>query len=396
MARNAYNTKGRLSNALARLEKNGDVASGARKAIRALVEDLASQGLSVHRQVWYINNLLPVAEALGSRFMDPSEKEVKAYLAGVERRDDFSDWSKADRKVAVKRFYKWLLGNDEEYPPAVRWVRTTVPNHKRKLPEDLLTREEVVALIDGAITSRDKALIALLADGGLRIGEALDLRVRDFHADEYGGYLMVPSGKTGARRVRLIDSVPYISAWLRDHPRREDGDAPFFLQLGRNRGVSLRYAAARKAIRSAAKRGGVDPSKVNPHNFRHTRATVLARKVPEAPLEAQMGWVPGSSMSKVYVHLSGRDVDEAILRSHGIDVNGEGEEAPKVPRKCPRCQTSNVPEARFCQGCGMALSEEAARQADAATERVMGSLMEIARDPERAAHLRELLEREGA
>ncbi len=144
MARNgnAYNIEAQLSAALARLERNGDVASGARVAIRGLVEDLASRGLSAHRQIWYINNLLPVAEALGSRFMDPSENDVKAYLAGVERRDDFSDWSKADRRVAVKRFYKWLLGEDEEYPPIVRWVKTTVPNHKRKLPEDLLTREE--------------------------------------------------------------------------------------------------------------------------------------------------------------------------------------------------------------------------------------------------------------
>lgn len=380
MARDPYNTESRLRAALERLETNGNATAEARTAVRDLVEDLASQGLSAHRQVWYINNLLPVAEALGERFLEPSDKDLKAYLAKVERRKDLSDWSKADRRVAVKRFYKWLLGDDEEYPACVRWVRTTVPNHRRKLPEDLLTREEIEALLDGAIASRDKALIALLADGGLRIGEALDLRVKDFHPDEYGGYLMVPEGKTGARRVRLVDSVPHLAAWLRDHPRREEADAPLFLQLGRNRGEPLRYAAARKAIRSAAERAGVDKSKVNPHNFRHTRATVLARRVPEAPLEAQMGWVPGSSMSKVYVHLSGRDVDEAILRSHGVDVNGD-EEEPDVPRNCPRCRTSNVPRARFCQGCGMALTGEAADEVDAAGQAVNEELARVLQDP---------------
>ncbi len=374
MTTDIYNTEGKLRSALERLEANGNVVPEARASLRELVEDLASQGLSIHRQVWYLANLVPVAAALGERFMEPSVKDLKGYLAEVERREDLSDWSKTDRKVAIKRYYKWLLGEDEEYPRAVKWIRTTMPNHKRKLPEDLLTQEEVEAVIGGAIYPRDKALISLLADGGLRIGEVLTLRVKDFHPDEYGGYLMV-QGKTGARRVRLIDSVPYLSAWLRDHPQREDGDAPLFLQLGRDRGAPLHYAAARKAIRSAAKRAGVPLRKVNPHNFRHWRATVLAKTVPEAPLEAQMGWVPGSQMAKVYVHLSGRDVDEAILRSHGIEVGGKAEET-KVPSRCPRCRTHNTPKARFCQACGMALTQEAASKVEVIESSTVNLLME--------------------
>lgn len=374
-AKNAdiYNVDRRLRLALGRLDANPQLSGEVKETLRRFVRDLQNNGLSKYRQIWYLANLSPFAEDLGEAFLNPTLEDIKRTVGEVEG-SDLEDSSKANRRVALKRFYKWHLGDDEEYPACVRWVKTTAGNGSNKLPEDLPTREEVQAIIDGAINPRDKALVALLADGGLRIGEALNLRVKDFHDDQYGGYLIVPGGKTGARRVRLVDSVPYLISWLRAHPLRKDGDAFLFIGIGRNRGEPLKYHAARKTIREAAKRGGVDLSKVNPHNFRHYAGTRLAKRVPEAPLEAQMGWVPGSKMSKVYVHLSGRDVDEAILRAEGIPV--ERDEVPKARSTCPRCQAVNPPEARFCFRCSMALTPEAVERVDAVQESAIKLLME--------------------
>ena len=356
---NIYGVDRKLVLRLEQLNRAEEITKGGKDAIKDFLEDLASQGISEYRQLSYLDHLLPFAQSIRKAFLKPSKAQVKKAVAVIER-SPLSEWSKVNKKVAIKRFYKWKLGKDEDYPAAVKWIKTTVSNSNRKLPEDLLTPEEVKAVIDGAINPRDKALISLLADGGLRIGEALNLRIKDFHPDEYGGYLMV-QGKTGARRVRLIDSVPRLSAWIDNHPLKENGEAPVFIQLGgKNRGQPLKYHAARKAIREAAQRGGVELSKVNPHNFRHTRATDLAKKVPEAPLEKQMGWVHGSKMSKTYVHLSGIDVDEAILGTRGIKIRGDEEEMPEVPRNCPRCAASNPPDSEFCRRCGMALTERAA------------------------------------
>lgn len=38
----------------------------------------------------------------------------------------------------------------------------------------------------------------------------------------------------------------------------------------------------------------------------------------EAQMNVYFGWVQGSDMPGVYVHLSGRDVDDAILKANGI------------------------------------------------------------------------------
>ncbi len=402
-ANNIYRVDWKLESALERLDANPKLPREAKDVLRRFVEEQASEGLSEYRQLWYLTHLVPFAEKLGEDFLDPSEEQVRELVAVVNR-SRLSEWSKTNKRTALKRFYKWLLGDDEEYPACVRWVKTKGGNHRRTLPEDLLSKDEIRALIEAAVNPRDRALIALLADGGLRIGEALNLRVKDVHPDAHGAYLLVPTGKTGARRVRLIESVPHLAVWRRVHPSRDDDEAPLFCYLsaqnpsegekrrtrGHARGEALQYAAARKALRDAAKRAGVDPGKVNPHNFRHTRATVLAKTVPEAPLEAQMGWVHGSQMSRVYVSLSGRDVDEAILRSHGIEME-EGTVKENPLKKCPRCREFNEVEGRFCLACGMALAVEAVERVEAVQESATNLLLEeVQKLQERVAQLEQM------
>jgi integrase/recombinase XerD len=66
-------------------------------------------------------------------------------------------------------------------------------------------------------------------------------------------------------------------------------------------------------------------------------------------------------MPKVYVHLSGRDVDCALLKMHGIQTVGNQENVAKLTRTiCARCNLGNSPSDRFCGRCGLPLSIDAA------------------------------------
>ncbi len=73
--------------------------------------------------------------------------------------------TKRDYKIILHVFYKWLR-KTEDYPEEVRWIkatnRTTI-----KLPEELLTVEEVMKLVDTADNIRDKAFILTLNESGL-------------------------------------------------------------------------------------------------------------------------------------------------------------------------------------------------------------------------------------
>ena len=52
--------------------------------------------------------------------------------------------------------------------------------------------------------------------------------------------------------------------------------------------------------------------------FRHLRCTYIANYLTEAQMNIYSGWARGSDMPIVYVHLSGHDIDNAVLKANGI------------------------------------------------------------------------------
>lgn len=62
---------------------------------------------------------------------------------------------------------------------------------------------------------------------------------------------------------------------------------------------------------------------MNPHAFRPASATHLANILTEAQMKEFIGWIQDSDMASVYVHLSGRDVDRAILKLYGMMMDDE-------------------------------------------------------------------------
>jgi uncharacterized C2H2 Zn-finger protein len=95
--------------------------------------------------------------------------------------------------------------------------------------------------------------------------------------------------------------------------------------------------------------------------MRHSRATELANILTEAQMKEHLGWVPGSDMPSTYVHLSGRDVDGALLKAHGITVDQEPTLRMGLTLgKCPRCGKDISSETQFCPTCGMVLDAKAA------------------------------------
>ncbi len=75
-------------------------------------------------------------------------------------------------------------------------------------------------------------------------------------------------------------------------------------------------------------------------------------------MKEYFGWVRSSDMAAVYVHLSGRDVDNAILKVHGVTDNNDKEESKLKPKNCPRCELNNQATNKFCSRCGMPLDKE--------------------------------------
>ena len=286
---------------------------------------IIAEGLSVPRQVKYIYSLIQISDWLGKSFRDVKKADILNLVNKIEQMD-YAEHTKRDYKVVIKRFFKWMEGGDE-YPEEVKWIKTTLKNDGHLLPEELLTPEDVEKLINAADHPRDKALVSVLYESGCRIGEILTLRIKHISFDEYGAKIVV-NGKTGMRRIRIISSVPHLATWIENHPLRDKPDAPVWVGIGtRNKNGAVQYKNVRTLIAKLAEKAGIK-KRVNPHMFRHSRATHLANHLTEAQMNQYFGWVQGSDMPSTYVHLSGRDVDSAILSLYGIkeDKKKEGEE----------------------------------------------------------------------
>ena len=317
---------------------------------------LVAQGLSKPRIEKYLRTLLLLGSLLSKNFEKTTKHDVIEIVGRVESKR-WSGHTKHDFKVCVKRFYKWLRGIEKKgiYPDEVEWISTVMKNDNR-LPEEILTEEEVKKLVQAANNPRDKALILVLYESGCRVGEFLPIKIRNVQFDEYGAVIMV-NGKTGSRRIRLISSVPALANWIQHHPYRDNPEAEVWLSLATNRRYKpLNYRGLNKVLRHYANKCSIT-KRVNPHSFRHARATHLASKLTESQLKELMGWTMGSSMASIYVHLSGRDVDNALLELQGLKTQATNESKLKL-KICPRCDERNSPDAKYCKRCALTLDVE--------------------------------------
>jgi site-specific recombinase XerD len=338
-----------------------------------------TSGLTKIRIVKYMRYLRKIAERLGKDFDSATREDIERVVNYIER-SDYSPWTKHDYKVTLKRFYKWLRGG-EEYPPEVKWIKTTIKQKDLTLPEGLLTEEEVLKLVESANNPRDKAFIITLYESGARIGEVGGLRIKDVSFER--GYARVMlRGKTGARNVIVIAASPYLKSWIQNHPARDDPKSPLWVNLGRGskKYKAISYPALAKILKVVAEKAGLK-KRIHPHILRHSRATFLASKLTEAQMNQVFGWKQGSEMPSIYVHLSGRDLDDAIMGVYGLKKVKE-QKTKLLPKTCPQCREINEIDARFCKICGMPLDLEVAIELEQRRRQADEIMNLLLRDPE--------------
>jgi integrase len=326
--------------------------------------------------------------------MDKSD--VKDLVEWAQQRD-ISEATVNAYKQVILRFWRWLHDTPRgEHPEMVAWINTTPSNGSNgKLPQDLLTREDVDALKEGCRNARDRAFIAMLYETGARIGELIDLTVGDIEEHNRGRKVVI-DGKTGPRRLPLLEATPAINSWLNEHPDPHH-DAPLWCKIrDGSEPLSYHYIRQKLLVRAGERAAKANPSKfaedpaavadpdakaefhkpLNPHHFRHSRASHLANEFTEAQLCEWFGWVQGSDVPAKYVHLSGRDIDDAYGKLHGFEPEDEDDSGPTV-QECWRCEEINEADDRFCGRCGAALDKDAAETIE---EQVGGDLKEDYRD----------------
>lgn len=386
-----HDYSGRHERALKNLRDDAEISEQSRKEILSFVEYCRAEGLRLPSIVRHVFALRKAARLLGKPFKDADKSDIIRLVTEMQkvtkkdnraRRTDqpLSEESRRNEKISLKKFYKWLRNCEDDYPDEVRWIKAGKKGGRKLPPENFLTEEEIKSLAESTQNLRDRALILILYESGCRVGEILGLKVGDVRFDQYGVVLFV-DGKTGQRRVRIIFSSPALAEWLNHHPAASDQRAPLWTSLESVASTEpLEYYAFRKMLRDVAVRARI-AKRVNPHAFRHARASNLASDLTEAQLKELFGWTQDSKMASVYVHLSGRNIDNALLRVSGIKTEEQVKEEEHTlrVRVCLRCEEKNSPTSRFCTRCGSPLDLKTAmelRVEEQRTDELMNRLLE--------------------
>ena len=191
----------------------------------------------------------------------------------------------------------------------------TRKNTPRRFPVEVLTPEEAVSLIKTCSAKastglRNRALLTVLYRAGLRIAEALALRLKDVNVE--AGTLTVLHGKGDRRRVVGLDAgaAAVLGQWLeRRTALGLNGRHFVFCTL---KGQPIETAYIRALLPRLARKAGIE-KRVHAHGLRHTHAAELAREgTPLNLVQAQLGHSSLATTDRYLRHIAPEELVRAM------------------------------------------------------------------------------------
>ncbi len=206
--------------------------------------------------------------------------DVRSYLTEYQEKNQSSKVTIDNIRRILSSFFSWLEDEDYILKSPVRRI------HKVKTGTNIketYTDEALELMRDSCTELRDLAIIDMLASTGMRVGEMVLLNRADINFNERE---CVVFGKGDKERIVYFDARTKIHLQNYLNSRRDENPALFVsLQKPHKR---LQISGIEVRLREYGKRLGL--SKVHPHKFRRTLATMAIDKgMPIEQLQQLLG-----------------------------------------------------------------------------------------------------------
>ena len=246
---------------------------------------------------------------------DPDKVLPDNILDYLSSRRQLSERSQSRMLSALRSFYNWMLveGYVEENP----CDKVDMPKLGVYLPS-VLSVDEVVAIIDSVdrvdwIGQRDRAILEVLYGCGLRVSEAVGLRISGLYLDE--GFIRI-IGKGNKERLVPLGEVACdaIRGYLDVRPQPADSDSDDILFLNRF-GKSFSRVSMFKLVKKQALLSGVT-KEISPHTCRHSCATHLVENGADLRVVQEMLGHESITTTEIYTHIETQTWQKDILDFH--------------------------------------------------------------------------------
>ena len=265
------------------------------------------------------------AQRLGKAPSDLSVEDLDAPFIGeflqhlqIERGN--SARTRNVRLAAIHSFFRYVALSEPAHALLCQRVLAIPSKRYERRPIEFLTREQIEALLGAPdpstwIGRRDRTLLLVAIQTGLRVSELIGLRCRDISLGT-GAHLRC-TGKGRKQRCTPLrrDAARMLRAWLQQ--QRAQPQDPVFPS---SRGGALsrdavQWLVAKHTATARQQCPSLKRKKVTPHVLRHTAAMELLRHGVDRSVIAL--WLGHESMetTQMYLHADMRLKEQALART---------------------------------------------------------------------------------
>lgn len=210
------------------------------------------------------------------------KKFVLDFLSWIENNRNNSISSRNLRLASIKSFTSFVFQYEIDNSELIRIMKIPRKKDIKNKPK-IITEEQIKILLSQPNTKikkgrRQLAILSLMYDAGLRIDELLSLKVNNVNNQNFNTINILHGKGNKQREVPISDDVMKIlKIYINDYNLNSDD-----YLFSNSKKEKLCSNAIRKIINKnikLAKKQYFDfPDKINPHKFRHSKATHLINK----------------------------------------------------------------------------------------------------------------------
>ncbi len=284
----------------------------ARDLIREYISYLSvEKGLAKNSLSAYENDLTKLrawTEKNGLAVESLTRQDLREWLIDLGR-TKLTDNSKRRLVSALRGFYKFLMIDGHiKINPA---ENLDLPQKGLYLPKFLNQAEMDLLLAAPDVSTenglRDRALLELMYACGLRVSEAVDVKINDLDLD--GGILTTTGKGSKTRRVPVGSSaIEWLKSYMSSRRKKENIEIQnLFVTL---EGNVLNRQVIYKLVRDHGEKAGLKG--ISPHTLRHSFATHLVQNRADIRSVQQMLGHADISTTQIYTHMT----DAHLRRSY--------------------------------------------------------------------------------
>jgi site-specific recombinase XerD len=221
---------------------------------------------------WYASHINLFVQWLAERNVTALEsvttEHIHQFIASLRNRECLNRKGKLSpitihkRALAIRTFFHWAF--KLKLTPSNPATSMIIPKVGRRLPK-ALTPAQVSTLLATQMDARERAVIMLILDSGLRLSEAANLELGDLDLERRVAHVRCGKGDKERYVVFGEDTCGALEAWLSQRYASFGEKAVFIGLQGKLTSMGL-Y----KLIKRVAERAGIT---LHPHMLRHTFAT---------------------------------------------------------------------------------------------------------------------------